>query len=360
MTCNITNTPLFPEPLPLYTRDPETASTRSAAPSYRSEAPTYHSRRSSLVPPAEPLPSAAEATSATAPAATTTNSSNNSNTRSRTASSSSAPSPSSSSSSSSSSSPSSSAATRSAQPRQGLPSPRYAPGFHARPAARGSGAVGDVELSNYNVGAWISANSSHASRQYHAVASRRANTQRQTTAALLNGMTTTAAPVSPSVSLASLSHSLSGGSASAASGASAAAGSAGVGAASSSGMASASRTSSNASSGTAVSSGSESSSAGAAAGGGAAAAAAAEAQPASPLEDPHLVGEQAAAKARAQRMYREMCLRGEDGVRHEGKAWDFMMAQMADWEERERSWRRFRMDVGRTKLLGRRLGLARR
>jgi hypothetical protein len=79
--------------------------------------------------------------------------------------------------------------------------------------------------------------------------------------------------------------------------------------------------------------------------------------PLSPLEDPYLVGEEAAEQARTQRIYREMCLRGEEAVRYEGKAWEFMLAQMADWEERERSWRRFREQVGRTKLLGRRIGL---
>lgn len=44
-------------------------------------------------------------------------------------------------------------------------------------------------------------------------------------------------------------------------------------------------------------------------------------------------------------------------LRQEIRTWDFMIAQMTDWEERERSWKNFRTEVGRTKLLGKRLGL---
>jgi hypothetical protein len=79
-------------------------------------------------------------------------------------------------------------------------------------------------------------------------------------------------------------------------------------------------------------------------------------EPLIPQEDPDLVGELAAARARSSRLYRERCLRGEE-FRQEGRTWDFMFAQMADWEERDRSWRGFHEQVGRTKLLGRRLGL---
>ena len=82
--------------------------------------------------------------------------------------------------------------------------------------------------------------------------------------------------------------------------------------------------------------------------------------PRSPLEDPQLVGEEAAARARDQRLYRERCLRGEEALRNENKGWDFMMAQMADWEERERSWMRFRESVrgpGRRTMLARRIGV---
>ena len=81
--------------------------------------------------------------------------------------------------------------------------------------------------------------------------------------------------------------------------------------------------------------------------------------PFSPLEDPYLVGESAAAQARAQRIYREMCLRSDEACKNEGKSWDFLLAQMVDWDERERSWTRFRQDVGNRsrKLLDRRMGM---
>jgi hypothetical protein len=84
----------------------------------------------------------------------------------------------------------------------------------------------------------------------------------------------------------------------------------------------------------------------------------------SPLEDPHLVGEVAAARAKASRIYmaKELAaarkIQAEDMMlRQEIRTWDFMIAQMTDWEERERSWKNFRTEVGRTKLLGKRLGL---
>lgn len=60
---------------------------------------------------------------------------------------------------------------------------------------------------------------------------------------------------------------------------------------------------------------------------------AATAAPVLPHEDPALVGEAAAARARQQRLYREACLRHDDSVRlvQESKTWDFMLSQMADW-----------------------------
>jgi hypothetical protein len=78
--------------------------------------------------------------------------------------------------------------------------------------------------------------------------------------------------------------------------------------------------------------------------------------PVSPLEDPYLVGEEAARRARAQRVYREMCLKEEETSRYDSRSWDFMLGQMADWEERGQSWRNYRARVGQTKLLSRRLG----
>ncbi|KAL1835386.1 hypothetical protein VTJ49DRAFT_6822 [Mycothermus thermophilus] len=84
-----------------------------------------------------------------------------------------------------------------------------------------------------------------------------------------------------------------------------------------------------------------------------------------PLEDPYLVGEEAAARARAERMARERLL-GEDGggggggsggsggmdwgeavLVRENRRWDLFLAQMKDREDRERSWRRVRRDAER-------------
>lgn len=75
-----------------------------------------------------------------------------------------------------------------------------------------------------------------------------------------------------------------------------------------------------------------------------------------PLEDPHLVGHEAAARAKAQKSYMRRC-NDEEALRQEQKTWDFMLAQMADWKEREKSWEKFRKEVSRSRLLGRRIGL---
>lgn len=92
-----------------------------------------------------------------------------------------------------------------------------------------------------------------------------------------------------------------------------------------------------------------------------------------PLEDPYLVGEVAAAQARRERLARET---GDDILIREDRQWDWLLcqyrgccpnplsdancppAQMKDWDERERSWARFRQQVDnsqRKKLL-RRIG----
>ncbi|KAF2019396.1 hypothetical protein BU24DRAFT_119235 [Aaosphaeria arxii CBS 175.79] len=76
-----------------------------------------------------------------------------------------------------------------------------------------------------------------------------------------------------------------------------------------------------------------------------------------PLEDPYLVGEDAARRARAQRVYREMCLYEEETTRHESRGWEFMMGQMVDWTEREQNWRHLRSRVANARLLTRRVGL---
>ncbi|UKZ81100.1 hypothetical protein TrVFT333_008868 [Trichoderma virens FT-333] len=73
-----------------------------------------------------------------------------------------------------------------------------------------------------------------------------------------------------------------------------------------------------------------------------------------PLEDPYLVGEQAAAEARQQRIAREV---GEDMLREEDKQWDWMLAQMKR-QERDRNWTRLRQEAVNTrrKTLLRRIG----
>ncbi|KAF2731686.1 hypothetical protein EJ04DRAFT_514447 [Polyplosphaeria fusca] len=245
MTCNLTNTPLFPEPLPLYSRnDPDAISIRSAAPSYVSEAPTYTSTPrhpginlapQSLLPPLSPD-----------------------------------------------------------QVTRGLPAPRYAPGF----TDRAHGSIQEPHLNSFSVSSWTSTRTRNNSRQYNAVARRRANQEANTTA-ILNSLAAVPPPLTTG------------------------------------GSPNASSTQLNA---YPVQPGSSS-------------------EPVNPLEDPYLVGEEAATRARRARVYREMCLHGQETQRYESRSWDFMLGQMEDWSERDRSWRNFKSRVGQTKLLGRRLGL---
>lgn len=74
-----------------------------------------------------------------------------------------------------------------------------------------------------------------------------------------------------------------------------------------------------------------------------------------PLEDPYLVGEVAAARARQERIARES---GDDILLREDRQWDWFLARMKDSDERERNWNRFRrdVDVGSRKKLLRRIG----
>ncbi|KAL2130782.1 hypothetical protein VTI74DRAFT_5943 [Chaetomium olivicolor] len=65
-----------------------------------------------------------------------------------------------------------------------------------------------------------------------------------------------------------------------------------------------------------------------------------------PLEDPYLVGEEAARRARMERLAREGG-NGEDVLVREDRRWDWFLAQLKDHEERERSWKRFRRDMDR-------------
>ncbi|MCJ1238659.1 hypothetical protein MMC14_006650 [Varicellaria rhodocarpa] len=66
-----------------------------------------------------------------------------------------------------------------------------------------------------------------------------------------------------------------------------------------------------------------------------------------PLEDPDLVGPLAAKQARDRRLYLEKHANEQAAMNQESKTWDFMLSQMADWGERERSWEGFRRDVER-------------
>ncbi|KAF2403494.1 hypothetical protein EJ06DRAFT_553792 [Trichodelitschia bisporula] len=180
---------------------------------------------------------------------------------------------------------------------RGLPSQEFAPGFTP---LRSSPSRDPLALHSYHIPHWTTARSGH-SRQYENVARRRMERVGGSAAAeLLSG-------------LVGGIYGNSGGSLSATSlvqapvveAAPATTARAGSGA------------------GPAVATG------GAGAGGVAAPAVSPAAAPASPLEDPALVGEAAAQRARAQRLYREMCMRDPDtAMYYESQGWDFMMGQM--------------------------------
>ena len=74
------------------------------------------------------------------------------------------------------------------------------------------------------------------------------------------------------------------------------------------------------------------------------------------IEDPHLVGNVAAEEARQERLRRE---NGWDVLEAEDKRWDWLLAQMSDWEERDKSWKNFREEVqgGKRHKLAKRLGV---
>ncbi|KAK8173080.1 hypothetical protein BKA80DRAFT_307484 [Phyllosticta citrichinensis] len=331
MTCNITETPLDFEPLPLYQRDPETSSIISSAPSYRSDAPTYHSRCSTLVDSTASPPQYIISTSLldiSAPprlrptaSSPTTNTSSRANNNVPPASTEPPPDP--------------------TVPRsQGLPAPRsFAPGFESRsahfiepnPTASPAGSINH----------WSSIHSSHARQQYQNVARRRASRavsmqSAQRTVALFehhggnnnnNNSDAVRTPSPPALAMSS----------------SAAAVVVDVTAATfilppvpttttaaSSIPAAASTSPPLAPSNSTTTTTSPPSSAAP-----------------FPLEDPSLVGEAAARRTRQQRLYREACRRHEHAERMqaEGRAWDFLFAQMTDWEDRERSWGHFRREV---------------
>jgi hypothetical protein len=185
----------------------------------------------------------------------------------------------------------------------GIPNRRYAPGF----TPRSHGSVGDVSNHNYNVASWSSVRTSGAARQYENVAKRRV--ERGNSVPSLPGTISSPAVPYPVSENAGNPDAFS---------------------------------DSGPDQHGAVSCGQTPP--------------AVPEQPLSPLEDPALVGEAAAKAAKASRLYREKCKRGDEVLRAENRSWDFMLGQMADWEERERSWNKFRDEVSR----GRRMKLAKR
>jgi len=73
-------------------------------------------------------------------------------------------------------------------------------------------------------------------------------------------------------------------------------------------------------------------------------------------EDPYLVGEEAAERNRQERLKRE---NGYQVLELEDKRWDWLLAQMSDWEERDKSWKKFRRELeqGKRHKLAKRLGM---
>lgn len=73
-----------------------------------------------------------------------------------------------------------------------------------------------------------------------------------------------------------------------------------------------------------------------------------------PLEDPELVGEEAAEIARKARLAKE----GHEILVQEDQGWDWMLSQMKDWEKREHNWQIFRKEaeMGKAQKLAKSLG----
>ncbi|KAI5861070.1 hypothetical protein GGS23DRAFT_578650 [Durotheca rogersii] len=61
-----------------------------------------------------------------------------------------------------------------------------------------------------------------------------------------------------------------------------------------------------------------------------------------PLEDPYLVGEEAAARAKRERLARQ---NGDDILLREERRWDWFLAQMRETEDRDRNWSNYRRNV---------------
>lgn len=216
----------------------------------------------------------------------------------------------------------------------GLPAlERYAPGFQSR----AHGSVADVQSHNYNISNWSTIRTGHRMREYENVARRRA--QRDTDVShLLNTLSVIPPPVPTPIMTAS-------GSAASAMIAEISESSARIYPTASPAQTNPQRASARAS--TQASSSSSASPATVEA-------------PISPLEDPALVGEVAAARARSSRLYRETAMRDPlEALRNENKGWDFMLHQMKDWEERGQSWTNFRKEAscGKRMKLAKRIGI---
>ncbi|KZF25454.1 hypothetical protein L228DRAFT_265923 [Xylona heveae TC161] len=279
MTCDITNTPWATDQLPRYSRDPETSSILS-------EAPSYHT--SMVLPPPPPFSVAVSSRNRTASTTAT-----------------------------------------------GLPSLDEVSAFSSRARNRGGRRASDFDGHTYAISPWSSTQTSHQAKHYHAVARRRA-----------------AANDSFSMVASAMSTVLNSANSQNAPGASAASNSAMPPDTSSPSSASLSPSSSSSdASSTNLIPSDESSTA--------ASTPSADDELESWLEDPGLVGQEAADRARKQRLYIRSCREEQENcaLRQENKSWDFMLGQMSDWQERQRSWAKFRDEVRGTRLLGRRLGL---
>jgi hypothetical protein len=75
-------------------------------------------------------------------------------------------------------------------------------------------------------------------------------------------------------------------------------------------------------------------------------------------EDAELVGKEVAIRNREARLRRE---NGYGVLEKEDKRWDWLLAQMSDWEERDNSWKKFRQELegGKRAKLAKRLGMGR-
>ncbi|KAK7917077.1 hypothetical protein PG985_010685 [Apiospora marii] len=72
-----------------------------------------------------------------------------------------------------------------------------------------------------------------------------------------------------------------------------------------------------------------------------------------PLEDPHLVGEEAAARARRARLARE---NGDEILIREDRRWDWFLANLSDMDQRSSGWKDFENRQRRRATGGRRFG----